>query len=113
MNAGMYRGESALAAYEKWQQMISQNIASASIPGYRKNEIAFSAVAGDVQRLGNSAAPGKSVEGFQPKAENRLSFVPGDLKHTGSDLDFAIQGPGLFRVQPPAGDIGYTAAGEF
>ena len=38
---------------------------------------------------------------------------PGELRTTGNELDFAIQGGGFFQVQKPDGQTGYTRDGEF
>ena len=63
MNVGSYKGASALAAYEKWQETISQNLASVAINGYRRSETSFAGVVGDVMKLksGDSALPVLSV----------------------------------------------------
>src|SRR5438093_1616043 len=48
MNIGVYKGAAALGAYEKWQEIISQNLAAGSVPGFKKNEIAFNAGDGPI-----------------------------------------------------------------
>ena len=41
MNVGFYQGAASLAGLEQWQQLISHNIASSSIPGYKKKRDEF------------------------------------------------------------------------
>jgi flagellar basal body rod protein FlgG len=46
------------------------------------------------------------------RLETQVDLSPGDLSATGSDLDVAIDGPGFFAIQTPAG-VRYTRAGAF
>lgn len=110
MNIGAYRGASALAAYEKWQEVISQNIAYGSIPGFKKSDIAFEVSSPDNARLGGQAGGAGSV---MPQMTTKVNFAPGTLQHTGNDLDFAIQGKGFFQIKRKDGTLGYTRNGEF
>ncbi|MDD5350898.1 MAG: flagellar hook basal-body protein [Chthoniobacteraceae bacterium] len=114
MNIGSYRGAASLAAYEKWQAVTSQNIAASSMPGFKKSDVSFESVAGDVMRTGtrNNAAGGES-RGIMAKAATKTNFTQGQLRRTGSDLDFAIQGKGFFQVRQENGEMAYTRDGEF
>lgn len=113
MNIGVYKGAASLAAYEKWQEMISQNIAASSVPGFKMNEVSFSSVNSDKTRLNPGATFAHDMLGVMPKATAKTSFSQGELRHTGSELDFAIQGPGFFQVQQQNGNLAYTRNGEF
>jgi flagellar hook protein FlgE len=42
-----------------------------------------------------------------------LNFSQGELRQTGNDLDFAINGQGLFTLRDDAGNLHYTRAGQF
>ena len=42
MNIGLYQSAASLAALERWQDNVSQNITSAQTTGYRKRTIQFS-----------------------------------------------------------------------
>src|SRR5687767_8544215 len=44
--------------------------------------------------------------------ETRVDLSPGPLTATGNELDVAIDGPGFFAIQTPAG-VRYTRAGSF
>jgi flagellar basal-body rod protein FlgF len=113
MNIGVYKGAAALGAYEKWQEIISQNLAAGSVPGYKRNEMSFEAVSTDDNKPGAPAKLGDSNSGVMPKATSKINFAQGDLQHTGADYDFAIQGSGFFQIKSAKGDMGYTRDGQF
>ena len=113
MNIGLYQGAASLAALERWQEMVSQNIGAASVPGFKKNEMSFEAVLGGMKRTGSESSFGKDVASAMPRQSVRISMEPGELRTTGNDLDFAIQGGGFFQIQKPDGETGYTRDGEF
>ena len=114
MNIGIYQGAAALAACEKWQQATAQNIASATVPGFHRTEVSFSGVLADTMHTGaGGSRSGQVVQGVMPKTETKLDMQPGDLRQTGEELDFALQGPGFFKVQRPDGTAAYTRDGGF
>ena len=113
MNIGLYQGAASLAALERWQEMVSQNIGAASVPGFKKSEMSFEAVLGGTRRSGADAGFGKDVSSSMPRQSVQISMEPGELRTTGNELDFAIQGAGFFQVQKPDGQTAYTRDGEF
>lgn len=113
MNVGIYQGASALAACEKWQQITAANIASSTVPGFHRTEVSFAGVLADSARTGTASQSGETSRGSMPKPVSKLDMQPGELRHTGEDLDFAIQGAGFFKVQRADGSAGYTRDGGF
>ncbi len=113
MNIGIYQGAASLAACERWQAVISQNIASSTVPGFKKVEATFESVLADKTRLGSESGAGKDINGVMPAMVNRLSTQQGELRTTNNEFDFAIQGPGFFQIQRPNGQPGFTRNGEF
>ncbi len=113
MNIGIYKSASALVACDRWQGMISQNIAAASVPGFKKTEAAFESKNADLERYGSEARSVKEARGVMPSATSQISLQPGEIRATGNDTDFAIQGRGFFKVQLGDGQTGYTRDGEF
>lgn len=115
MNIGLYQSASALSALERWQDSVSQNIASSQTTGYRKHTVNFSTqAAGQLQpdvraRLGSDG----NVATLFPKVNTGINFVSGETQPTRRDLDIAIQGDGFFEVQLPDGSRAYTRNGEF
>lgn len=103
-----------MQAFERWQEAISQNLASASVDGYRRNEPSFQSVAEDVSKLKNAQGEvQKSVKGYVPEFKSTLSNAPGMIVSTGQDTNFAIEGDGFFRVRKPDGTFAYTRNGNF
>lgn len=113
MNVGSYKGASALAAYEKWQETISQNLASVSINGYRRSDTSFAGVIGDVMKIKSGDKVVQTQNGVLPEAKRTLNMTPGSTTYTGVDTNFAAEGEGFFRVRKPDGSVGYTRNGNF
>jgi len=111
MNVGIYKGAAALGAYEKWQEILAENLASGSVPGFKRNEISFAAYGKSAVKASARANDGSRE--VMPQATSRINFAQGEIRHTGGDLDFAIQGDGLFQIQRPNGQMGYTRNGQF
>jgi flagellar basal-body rod protein FlgF len=90
--------------------VIANNIANVSTPGYKRESVKFEEV---LQRV----KPGEDQKGNQ-----NLSFVKdagilrdlsgGRMEQTGSTFDLAINGSGYFAVQTAAGER-YTRNGHF
>jgi flagellar basal-body rod protein FlgF len=113
MQVGMYNGAASMAAYEKWQEAISQNISESSLPGFKKTEVSFSTMDGGSAAVGASESDSNRIHTAMPTASPSISFAQGQLSHTENDLDFAIQGDGFFQVQQPSGQMAYTRDGQF
>jgi len=110
MNIGVYQGASALESLERWQNLISQNIASSSIPGYKKTDMSFEGVAFGQLQSGRGAAAQSAI---MPVDDTKVSFETGYMSQTGNPTDFAIEGDGFFEVKDSVGNSLYTRDGEF
>ena len=113
MNVAIYKGAATLAAFERWQETTAQNIAAASVPGFRRMGTSFEGALADVTRGGHGDNPGKGAPNVMPQVVMKLDLQPGELRNTGEELDFAIQGAGFFQVQRPDGSTAYTRDGGF
>jgi flagellar basal-body rod protein FlgF len=114
MNIGIYKSASAMVGCDRWQEMISKNLSSASVPGFRKSEAAFEAKASGMERYGSGASDeAKEAKASVPTIGSQISMQPGEIRVTGNDTDFAIQGRGFFKVQLDDQKSGYTRDGEF
>ena len=113
MNVGSYTGAAALSAYEKWQEITSQNISAGSVPGYKKTNVSFSnlLLESPESELAKGRADGGSLS--MPSVNAGVAYAQGDIGRTGNELDFAIQGPGFFQVQRGNNEMAYTRNGEF
>jgi flagellar basal-body rod protein FlgG len=113
MNVAAYKGASALAAYEQWQQSISQNLAYAGVVGYRRDQATFSGLLAEVANLHDGQKVTQSVKGVMPQYSVRLDVTPSPVHHTGVQTDFSVDGAGFFRVTKPDGTKGYSRSGDF
>lgn len=113
MNVGIYNGAAALAACERWQQITAQNIASATTPGFHRTEVSFAGVLGNATSGATGDRPAQDARDVVPQMVSKLDLQPGELRQTGEDLDFAIQGSGFFKVERPDGTAAYTRDGGF
>jgi flagellar basal-body rod protein FlgF len=108
MNVSLFQAASALNANSRWQEIISDNLASASVPGFKKQQLTMSAVQAGLMPAGST--PQSFV---LPKASTTTNFTTGEMKSTGVNTDVAIEGHGFFQVDLPGGITGYTRDGEF
>ena len=111
MNVSLYQAASALSANERWQEAIAQNISAASVPGFKKQDVSFSAVEAGLQ--GVPKAGEATAKWVQPMSKTTTNFSQGELRASNKPTDMAIQGPGFFEVQRPDGSLAYTRDGEF
>jgi len=110
MDVSLYSAAAAMNATERWQDLVADNLSMSSVPGYRQHEISFSAVQAGIA----NGAPDSSSNNFViPFSGSSINFAQGELKATGANMDFALEGPGFFSVQMPDGSTGYTRDGEF
>ncbi len=113
MNVGMYKGASALAAFERWQDTIAQNLASVSVNGYRKNETSFTGALADVAKIRAGDKVTQTSKGVMPEAHRSFNMTPGSFTYTGVDTNFAAEGEGFFRIRKADGTVAYTRNGDF
>ncbi len=93
MISGIYTLIDGALVHQLRFETISNNLANLNTNAFRKDIISFS----------------------QTLSMNYVSvtdFTPGPVRHTGNDLDVALEGQGFFKVQTPKG-IRYTRAGAF
>ena len=110
MDMSLYQAAAAMNASSRWQEVISDNLASSQIPGFKKQALSFS----DVQAgfmAGTSGTAAKRA--MMPVAGTSTNFQAGELHSTGMATDLALDGPGFFEVRMPDGTNGYTRDGEF
>lgn len=109
----MYQGAAGMSANARWQEIIAQNMASSSVPGYKKQDVSFAAVQAGVLAPGAVGSTGQARPVALTTAKSHLNFEPGPMRRTDVPTDLAIEGQGLFEVQLPNGNSAYTRDGEF
>jgi flagellar basal-body rod protein FlgF len=103
MDRMIYTAMTGASAAQHRQQVLSNNLANASTPGFRAELSTFRAVPvrGD----------GATTRVFALEATAGHSNLPGAVTETGRNLDVAAQGNGYFAVQAFDGTEAYTRAG--
>ena len=111
MNVSLSQAASALNAMDRWQETIAENLASSSVPGFKKQDFSFAAVQAGLHPV--PAGPGASRAVLMSGGQASTNFQPGEFRITGVKTDLAIDGKGFFEVQLPNGGTAYTRDGEF
>lgn len=102
-------------------EVISNNIANMNTTGYKRQRAEFQDLLyQNLRRIGSSSSDSGTIvpSGIQIGIGVKTAAVyriigQGNLISTDNNLDIAIQGRGLFRIQLPSGEDGYTRAGTF
>lgn len=102
MQSSLYVSLSSQMAFQRRLETIANNVANASTPGFRREEIKFEAM------LNNSAS--ESVA-FASTGDTFIKRDPGQITRTGNPLDVAVQGDAWFALQTPSGVV-YTRDGR-
>jgi flagellar basal-body rod protein FlgG len=109
-----------MQARETEIQVIANNLANASTPGFKVSRARFQDLLYVTQRQAGtqssqvSFVPTGTTIGLGTKtAAVDQIFTEGELDNTGNPTDVAIQGDGFFQVSMPDGSIAYTRDGSF
>jgi flagellar basal-body rod protein FlgF len=93
MISGIYTLIDGALVHQLKFETISNNIANLNTNAFRKDIISFN-------------------ETLSMNYLSETDFTPGLARHTGNDLDVALEGQGFFKVQTPKG-VRYTRDGAF
>ncbi|MFW5971639.1 MAG: flagellar hook-basal body protein, partial [Desulfovermiculus sp.] len=88
-------------------EVLSNNLANVSTPGFKQERSYFQSILDN--RVQAGAGSGVNYSGMNG---TETDFSQGRIKHTGRDLDLAIQGDGFFKVADENGFY-YTRHGGF
>lgn len=139
MFRGLYSATSGMMANNRLQQVLTNNLANASTPGFKKDQTvmrAFPAQLIKAMETGGTTAGGMKLPATQNNIgtlhagvyaqEGIPSFTQGALKNTGNSTDLALlssalpvnpetgqQGTVSFAVALPSGETRYTQNGQF
>ncbi len=113
MNVSMYQAAAALTANSRWQEVIAQNLAASSVPGYKSQELSLEAVRSGLMPPGSLNSPNSPQFFTLPKAVATTNFQGGDMTYVGDKYDVAIQGNAFIEVRMPNGKTALTRDGEF
>lgn len=105
MENSIYVGLSGQVALEAKMNVIANNVANVSTPGYRAQNAVFKEFVSDQRRMKEDVSLVFDYGQYQVTD-------PGPIKLTGNALDVALVGPGFLGIQTPEG-VQYTRAGNF
>jgi flagellar basal-body rod protein FlgF len=111
VNVSLFQAASALDANSRWQEVIADNLASSSVPGYKQEQLSQAAIQAGLMPAHGARNAGQYFS--MPKSTVSTNFSAGELKYTGNGTDLAIEGKGFFEVKLPSGQTGLTRDGEF
>lgn len=103
MDNSVYVALSKQTGLRSHMELIANNIANTNTTGYQAEKMLFRSFLEDDIR-GDTAY----VQDYATVRDTR----PGFFEQTGSQLDFAINGPGYFAIETPQG-LAYTKSGSF
>lgn len=98
---------------DRWQETIADNLASSSVPGFKKQDFSFAAVRAGLHPLTGSSSAAASRAVLMNSGTAGTNFQPGEFRVTNVKTDVAVDGKGFFEVQLPNGALAYTRDGEF
>jgi flagellar basal body rod protein FlgG len=111
MNVGLYSGAAGMRMGEEYQNMISENLSSQNVPGFKQSIPVFSTdpavINSKTTQTTNSGNPAAVVM-------NRVfDFSQGAVRSSGNPYHVAIEGKAFFTVREADGTTSYTRNGEF
>jgi flagellar basal-body rod protein FlgF len=112
MERGLYIAASGMVSEMARQDLIANDLANASTPGY-KSDRAVQGSFGDLLLRNTQTGATVGPLGMGSRIERQvtdLSAAP--IRETGEDLDFAVEGDGYFAVRTAQG-VRYTRNGQF
>ncbi len=113
MDISLFQAAAGMNASARWQEIIADNLSASQIPGFKKQDLSFSAVAAGFMPQAPGGAGGLAQRFSMPVSGSSINFQAGELQPTGVNTDFGIEGPGFFEVQLNDGTSAYTRDGEF
>lgn len=115
MIEALYIAETGMNSQQELIEVISNNIANVSTPGFKSSNVNFVDLVYQTNSnlQSNNIASHTTVKGIGvSSSEHALNFSRGDLKQTGNPFDIAINGNGFLAVENSNGDLSYTRAGR-
>lgn len=125
MDKGIFTALSGGLAKGRELEIIANNLANASTPGFKRDNGTFHEYLPELRRTDTAEALDREIKAaadYDGRPPGDKSFVELDgiytdyrqglLKRTGEPLDLALEGQGFFEVLTPDG-IAYTRQGNF
>jgi flagellar basal-body rod protein FlgF len=116
MPYGIYLSAEGAAAQAQRLDVIANNLANADTVGFKQDVPTFQARFAEAIQQGQATPGNQSINdigGGVKVIDVQTDHSIGQLKHTGNDLDVAINGDGFFHVGGDDGKQYLTRAGNF
>jgi flagellar basal-body rod protein FlgF len=112
MERGLYIAASGMVTEMARQDLIANDLANASTPGY-KSDRAVQGSFGDLLLRNTQTGATVGPLGMGSRVERQVTDLSAAaIRETGEDLDFAVEGDGYFAVRTAQG-VRYTRNGQF
>jgi flagellar basal-body rod protein FlgF len=111
MDSGFYAACTALMARTQTLDLVANNLANVSTPGYRAQHDSFSSLLATTSGLPLSGL-NQAVNNYSVLGDSQLDLSQGSLERTGNELDLAVEGKGFFAVKTTDGQL-FTRDGNF
>lgn len=113
MGQDLYVSASAAVSRLRQLETVSNNLANVDSVGFKADRTVFhAALASSLLSPDQRPIAGAPGRVFVATGDVRTDYQAGPLLRTGAPLDVAIDGPGFFAIETPAG-VRYTRAGSF
>ena len=116
MIESLYIAETGMSSQQQLIDVISNNIANTSTPGFKKSQLNFVDLVYQRHAENIDGDPGAQPEAFHGAGVkvtgDAKDFSVGQLKQTNNPFDVAIQGTGFIQVLMDNNEFGYTRAGR-
>jgi flagellar basal-body rod protein FlgF len=111
MDSGFYAACTALMARSQTLDLVANNLANVSTPGYRAQHDSFSSLIAAASGAPMSGL-NMAVNDYSVLGDSQLDLSQGSLEKTGNELDLGIEGKGFFAVKTAGGEM-FTRDGNF
>ena len=116
----LWVSKTGLEAQQNRLATISNNLANVNTTGFKRDRAVFEdLIYQNVRQAGAQTSEDTELPsglmlgtGVRTVATQKM-HTQGNILQTKNKLDVAVQGRGLFQVQKPNGDVGYTRTGNF
>ncbi|MFV0436170.1 MAG: flagellar basal-body rod protein FlgF [Desulfopila sp.] len=107
MVSGKYSALAGAIAREQSIANISNNLANVNTSGYRRSTVSFESFLRGARQISTT----KGIN-YSRVSRNVSDFEQGAMRQTDNPYNFAIDGPGFFKIAGPQGPL-YTRRGDF
>jgi len=109
MNVGLYSGAAGMRVGQDYQDMVTENLSLATVPGFRQSLPVFSTDT----TLSSAGSPTKSGNAAAIHMSRVTDFSQGPIEPSTSPYHVAIEGKSFFQIREPDGTTSYTRNGSF